>query len=695
MDTMTKTNRRRSFNAAALAGSALSLLFASGTIAIADGADIVNGWIAQSQKSDIFSVSVEDVNYNGLTSKTTIQNLEVNISLGAFAETITKAFGETPEADLKDASYKLVFPDIELTNLQDIGDRYSADAIRAATMNFDMDMGAAGGGLPPSKVSYTDFSADNLSWSKLPELANDPQKPISQFLPVMRALIDFSFDDMKLANATSTSPLGPDGPMMSAEYGQMRLGKTVRGDVSTLDLDGFKMSIPIVSEEGQETGGIVTVTAGAMSARDYNYGTMLDTLFAPADGALGDYKTAIGSISLNDMNVSVPSENVEVNIGSFIFEDMGVRTPTRDFLTELETLAVKEKAGEEVDMSEEELIKLIASIYGAFSIGKFEVAGIDVSGPEIMTAKVGAYGVSDLSADGLGSFYVEGIDVALENGDFFKYGKSTIENVGFPDLAALAALEKNVEAQNIEEVLKGIPTIGKIENSGIDFQIAEEDLKFSLDKSVVETGGHIGPVPTFISIEIDNLKAPVDKMEPEPRQVLQQMGYEFIDVSYDLQIEWDEGTQDLNVLMDTALVDGGRLIGKAKLGSIPRLVFEKPDQTAMFSLFATTLKNLNVEFEDQSIVERGLGFAAQMNNTDPETMKAQLFAITPVVLGQFGAAELAADVNAALRGVVENGSKLVAIAAPATPLPIVSLGSLAQSNPAALISSLNISVGNQ
>ncbi|MEM9574676.1 MAG: hypothetical protein AAF870_05545, partial [Pseudomonadota bacterium] len=133
----------------------------------------------------------------------------------------------------------------------------------------------------------------------------------------------------------------------------------------------------------------------------------------------------------------------------------------------------------------------------------------------------------------------------------------------------------------------------------------------------------------------------------------------------------------------------------AKLGSIPRLVFEKPDQTAIFSLFATTLKNLEVEFEDQSIVDRGLGVAASMNGTDPETMKAQLFAITPVILGQFGAANLAADVNAALRGVLENGSKLIASATPATPLPLVSLGSLAQSDPAALIQSLNVSVGNQ
>ena len=696
MNKMTETNRRRSLKASALAGSALSLLLASGPIAIADGADIVNGWITQSQSSDIFSVSVGDVAYDGLNSNTTVQDLQVNISLGAFVETIGKAFGEMPKgADLDDASYDIVFPDIKLTNLRDIGDRYSVDAVRADAMNFDMDMGSAAGDIPPTEIVYENLSIDALSWAKLPELANDPNKPLSQFLPVLRAMIDFSFDEMTIDSAMSVSPLGEAGPAMSAEYGLMRMGKTVRGDVSTMELDGFTMTVPIVPEDGGDALATATISAESISARDYNYGTMLDTLFAPASGTPGDYKTAIGSIALNGLNISVPSAEVEATIDSFVFEDMGVRTPAHDFLSELESLALKERAGEEVDMPEEDIVKLIASIYGAFSIGKFEVAGIVATGPEITTAKVGSYGMSDLSADGLGAFYVEGIDVVLTNGDVFKYGKSTIEDVSFPDLAALVAVEKNIEAQNIEEVLKAIPIIGKIENSGLDFQISEEDLKFSLGKSVLEMGGHIGPVPTSINIEIDNLKAPVDKMESEPRQVFEQLGYEFIDVSYDLQIDWDESTQDLKVSMDTALVDGGRLVGKAKLGSIPRLVFEKPDQTAVFSLFATTLKNLELEFEDQSIVERGLVFAALMINTDPETMKAQLFAMTPIVLGQFGAAELAADVNAALRGVLENGSKLIATAVPAAPLPLVSLGSLAQSNPAALIESLNVSVGNK
>ena len=689
-------NQCRCFKASALAGSALSLLLMSGAVAHADGADIINGWITQSQSSDVFSVSVGDVSFDGLSSKTTVQDLQVNISLGAFVEVIGNAFGEMPKgADLKDASYDIAFPDIVLTNLQDIGDRYSVDAVRAGAMNFDMDMGSAGGDLPPTEAVYENLSVDALSWAKLPELANDPKKPISQFIPVLRAMIDFSYDEMTIDSATSLSPLGPDGPTMSAEYGPMRLGKTVRGDVSTLELDGFTMTVPIVPEDGDDALATATVSVGTMTARDYNYGTMLDTLFAPTTGAPGAYKTAVGAIALDGLSISVPSAEVEVNIDSFVFEDMGVRTPAQDFVAQLETLALKERAGEEVDMPEEEIVKLIASIYGAFSIGKFEVAGLDATGPEITTAKMGAYGMSDLSADGLGAFYVEGVDVVLTNGDVFKYGKSTIENVIFPDLAALVAVEKNVEAQNIEEVLKAIPIIGRVENSGLDFQISEEDLKFSLGKSVLEMGRHIGPIPTLINVEIDNLKAPVDKMESEPRQVFEQMGYEFIDISYDLLIGWDEATQDLNVSMDAAMVDGGRLTGNAKLGSIPRLVFEKPDQTAVFSLFATTLKALDLEFEDQSIVDRGLGFAAQMNNTDPETMKAQLFAIAPVVLGQFGGAELAADVNAALRGVVENGSKLIVTAAPATPLPLISLGSLAESNPAALIESLNVSVGNQ
>ncbi len=695
---MKMIERKHGFRSLALmtsTGCVLTLI-ASSNFAHANGADIVNQWIADSANTEIVAVSADDVSYSGLSSKTTVQNLQVTISLGALAEIIVDAFGAADEAeDLDDASYNIVFPEIELTNLIETAESYSVDAVRADALNLDVELGAAGAEIPPTEVSYESFTVDDLTWAKLPEFEANPDKPISQFLPLLRSMIDFSFSEMTIDNITSVSPIAPEGPPMTAKYGPVKMGKTVRGDVSTLDAGQLLMEIPTPPGEGGGEMTVATVTAQTLTAANYNYGTMLDTLFAPAETATGEYKTAIGEIELGALNISVPSENVEVNIGSFVFENMGVRTPDRNFIAELETLALMERSGEEVDMSEEEIVALVASIYGAFSIGKFEIAEVDVSGPEIKTAQLGSYGMTELSSVGLGSFYMQGIDVVLTNGDVFKYGKSTIENVGFPDLSALIALEKNVEAQNIEEVLKGIPTIGRIENSGIDFQISEEDLEFSLGKSVLEMSDHIGPVPTRIAVDVDNLKAPVDKMDDEPRQVFEQMGYSTIDASYDMQLSWDEATQDLNVMLDAALTDGGRLKGDAKLGSIPRLVFEKPDQTAIFSLFATTLKNINVEFEDQSIVERGLGFAAAANGTDVETIKAQAFALAPVVLGQVGAAELAADVTAAMRGVIENGSKLVASAAPVTPLPLVSLGSLAQSDPAALIQSLNVTVGNQ
>ncbi len=692
------TERKYDFRNLGLVTSTACVLtiFASGNQAFANGADIVNQWIADSASTEIVSISADDVSYSGLSSKTTVQNLQVTISLGVLAEIIVDAVGASEEAeDLDDARYNIVFPQIELTNLTENDDSYSIDAVRADALNLDMELGAAGADIPPTKVSYENFAADDLNWAKLPEFQANPDKPISQFLPMLRAMIDFSFSEMTINNITSVSPLAPDGPSMTAQYGPVKMGKTVRGDVSTLDAGRFLMEIPTPPDAGGGEMTVATVSAQTLTATDYNYGTMLDTLFAPAESATGEYKTAIGAIELGELNIAVPSEGVEVNIGSFVFENMGVRTPNRNFLAELEELALKERANEEVDMPEEEIVALVASIYGAFSIGKFEIADVDVSGPEIKTAGLGSYGMTDLSSEGLGSFYMQGIDVVLTNGDVFKYGKSTIENVGFPDLAALIALEKNVEAQNIQEVLKGIPTIGRIENSGLDFQISEEDLEFSLGKSVLEMTDHIGPVPTRIAVDVDNLKAPVDKMDDEPRQVFEQMGYSTIDASYDMQLQWDEATQDLNVTLDAELADGGRLKGDAKLGSIPRLVFEKPDQTAIFSLFATTLKNINLEFEDQSIVERGLGFAAAANGTDVDTIKAQAFALAPVMLGQIGAAELAADVTAAMRGVIDSGSKLVASAAPVTPLPLVSLGSLAQSDPAALIQSLNVSVGNR
>ena len=104
---------------------------------------------------------------------------------------------------------------------------------------------------------------------------------------------------------------------------------------------------------------------------------------------------------------------------------------------------------------------------------------------------------------------------------------------------------------------------------------------------------------------------------------------------------------------------------------------------------------MRIRIEDDSLIARALRYAGEQEGMDAEAMKARMLALVPVLLSELGDAELAATATSAVTELVEAGAPLSLVITAPTPLPIVAIAGAMQSNPASIIQSLDIEIGNQ
>lgn len=671
-------------------GLAAALCATTATSASAAPQDIIEGWVSEAAGNAVMEVSYGTIDHDTSDGRTTVTDLTVTLALDELAETFAAQIGVEEDAAMSEGgiSYTIRFPSIAFDDLESADGYLSASLVEADTMELDVTIEVDDAELGDSSVTYEGLRATDLRWAEMPAIQDDAARPISRFVPLMRAAIDVSFSEMSVASATATSAMPEDEGEIVQEFGAMRLRDAERGDIAEMVIDSFAMTAP-----DPETGQTFSIEAGSIRASDYNYGTMIDVLLGDAETP--DYVVAIGAMEMNNLRVSVPEEEFSLSIADISADDIGVRSPSMPILPFADSLVLAFQADPDFEPDTAELIGFIGAIYGSMRLGAFEVSDIEVEFPEIQSGSIAAYGLRDLSAEGLGSLYLRGVDFTGLDGELIRYDDFEIADVGFPSLQALVRIgmmtDEGLEPP-IDLILQAIPTVGRIVNSGIRVVIPNEDADFALDGSVLEMTDHIGPIPTRIATSLEGLQVNVADLEDEARDMFAGLGYERLSISSDLLARWDPETSDLFIDGSADLEDGGRLEFDGTIGSVQRLIFERPDETGVMALLGATFKAFNARFEDDSIVERGMEFAGAEQGVPPETVRAQILAIVPVALAELGDAELAASATEAVSQLLENGAPMaVSVIAPA-PLPIVALGMSLQGNPASILDALEIEV---
>ena len=668
---------------------AVSLTAALGGHAAADPRQIIGEWVTNASGNPIIGVEHAGLTHDDATGVTTVSDLTVTVSLDEIARGFMASIGEGAGDDgrIDDAvSYVIAFPSVTFTNLTRADGYFAADALAADAMQLRT-LITGDGDEQVFTVDYADVSATMLQWAQLPPIEDDADRPVSRFLPLLRAAVDFSFEEMVIAGAVSRSEIPDDDATIVQTVGETRMTGAVNGDIAAMSVASIDVTVDSAND------GSFEFSSGGIEATDYNYGGSIDILLG--DRRVTGYAPVIGAMRMRDISVSVPDEDFALSVDSVRLEDIGVRSPARPILPYIDDLVLASRGEGDFEPDEQELLRFIGSIYGAMRLGRFEVSGIGLQAPGLERAEIDAYGMRDLSAAGLGALYLRGLDFVGEDGAEVRYDESEIADARFPDLDALMDLERAIGEQDIRTILAAIPTIGRIENSGIRVSVPEDDVDVSLGASRLEMDDHIGPIPTRIRVDVDRLELAVEQLDREAREPLRAMGYERISLSSQVEARWRSDDSDLELGAEIELRDGGRLTAEGTIGNVQRLFFEQPDQAGLMSLLGATFENLDIRFEDDSIIARGLELAGSAQGIDGAAMRVRALAMVPVVVSELGDAALAAQVTEAVTALVENGAPLsVAVTAP-VPLPLVAIAASFEANPASILEALEIGVSNR
>ena len=154
--------------------------------------EIVEGWIAQAGGFDWLEVSHAGVSHDAASGTTTIERLEIAIDLSDLPGGTTEG-----ESDRVDLSYSFTFPTLVFEGLDVDGAYYIADSIQADALLIDLQIDSEQQGTSSTTGSYDGLSATGLRWARLPEIEDDPARPVSRFYPLAAALVDVSFEAME------------------------------------------------------------------------------------------------------------------------------------------------------------------------------------------------------------------------------------------------------------------------------------------------------------------------------------------------------------------------------------------------------------------------------------------------------------------------------------------------------------------
>ncbi len=672
-----------------MAVSAILVLYPmSATFAQSPQEDIVKNWLRAADGVDFLTVNYNGIRYDAASDITSISDLTLSFEVDGAK--ISAYNGQTQTGSTGRIEYTLTFPLIEFDNLSLDNGYYSARSITADIVNLKFDVDAEPNSSSSATGTYKNMVVNNVDWSQLPEISDAIDRPISKYFPVVEALTDVSFDSASLGGMTMNQSTGNPAINLILSYGASTIGKTIRGDFSSMVVDGMVMTIRASDDMPAKTAAMIStdVSIGEMTITDYNFGTLLRK-FAPGATSAEDtpYDTAIGKMAVNELRINAAGGGFSLD--RLVLSDVGIRSPGVSVLDEFDRLFQLSNS-EEQKPDGEEIVALIADIYGAFRLGEFEMAGLRVNAPGAVQGKMDLYRVSDLSSAGLGEFLLKGINFAGGRGEYFNLDSFSISDIGFPSLDALLNLEAAGKNNDIAAIMRAIPTLGSYRSSGLEIRVPGQGA-VSLIESRIEMDKFIGPIPTDIELAVNGLKFPVAMMEGDARQIFTEMGFKDVVVSYRLDANWDRDTKVLALDLATWLKNGGELKAELDIGGIPKSVFENP-LTAQQAIGFLTVNGANIQFNDQSIVNKGMTIVAAKQGVDVATLKAQAVGLLPFALQMLNNPDFVNELSDAVKQLLDRGGSITASATPSAPVSVMQLIGVGATAPGAIIDLMNVKV---
>lgn len=423
--------------------------------------------------------------------------------------------------------------------------------------------------------------------------------------------------------------------------------------------------------------------------------------------------------TFNDVTISVDDDESPVKAGSLVFKGLDMSGDAANFsqmtLSDISIVPDDEEDGElnvasvQLTNPSPELAAWVGSLMGegdpaafpAFETISFD--GLSLGGltlnadgiDEVEAFEIGAIDFRKLSSKGVGSMVIEGINlVAEEDGEPISVSLGSMGIAGLSEnmmkamSAAFASGANDVDPDDLVEELMGLVSANP-GDPGYD--------SFTLDALSADVAGVAFDLPSMAaSVTRDeqgratravtnpfkmSLKAdPAGELGSQLAVPLQMLGYEELNISGAADMRMDPDADTISYEDGTnyfALDDGFKLSfggSFAGLSGYYKAVGKSAGdpEASLAALAALTVNNMELNFEDNSIVDKGFAAAAAAAGQDPAGMRAQATAMVgslPLMAGQFGVdPALAGELSGALSKFLDSSGTLSIKLDPETPL---------------------------
>ena len=657
--------------------------------AAAPATDIVSMWFDTLNNSDMVSTSYGSIEPGASPRNATVKDGVITIELPA-----DQAF------KAGDVTLRLSFDAIAFTGLTQTGDEITADRI-AVPESFDVDLtfktndatvsapsepkpddsASAMQEAPDGQktvggqfhTSYRDILIEGLSVPRaLPGLDLAKSDPMAFARAIFDTTRKVAIKRAFVTSATATSTT-PDVGSSSATYDNLSLIGMADGRIAEEYVGELRSTetSPVIASNGVPQK--IEVKAGPIIARGVDLVPLAPLFGAPAEP---------GRTVLLDreeiLNLEISGAEARGEIGGIMLENISVpkQEPLRLF-------SLLEKQGKGEPVSEEDLGIAALEAVGAFSLGRLEVNGFEVTADQ-GKASLRRFLVRDLSGQGLGEFALDDFSISMTDQGNVEFDHAGISGIDFPPIAALTALE-GVDNPSPQQIQDALPVIRNVLVSSLGMTIPTENVSLGLDLFELTQGGHVSKIPTRTSFIVDGLLIPTEQITDESvKTLLQSLNIEELAINESLSVAWDPNTKDLSIRdLTIEMVDGGTATLSLTLGNVPETLFTNPEM-AQVALASATFKKANLRVKRAEIVTAFLKAESAKNQMSKEMLAEGLVETLRGELGPFAGTAFSEEFLAALRTFLNNPDELTVSFEPAAPVPMAEILGLVMTSPQAL-----------
>ena len=308
--------------------------------------NIIENWVKTSQGFEFAEISHGAIAHDNGTNITHISDLAIRLRVNfqqksqiADIETAKKPKDVEPDNDTSSGQSKLGNIEylISFCDLTSDGEYYSASLINAAIVKLKFSIFNSGDIDTSSTGILENLSLENIRWAHLPQIVADETKPISKYYPLIDALLDISFDRAGGDKVELVQTMNVPAGKFITHYGRMEVGKTTRGNFSTMFIENGRIETKIEDQSSLDVIPAAVFRMGNIRATDYNYRAVLENI-APGNFNLtrGAYQTFMGELSVDD--ISVESEDSVFSLERIKIGNIGMRPPPVDILAQADLM---------------------------------------------------------------------------------------------------------------------------------------------------------------------------------------------------------------------------------------------------------------------------------------------------------------------------------------------------------------------